>query len=171
MIIKFPRNNNGYYDLRVTDRNEKSFIMTVGGNLDLYWIPENYKENRIFEIDKKDKFTYSTFDKLFKDIKKNDDKYSPVIKDNTLTFVSEDWNEDEANILKIEKQEDLFAITFIKNENFEAWTFPHPGCSICFCNSGSRVPKVEYVFMKMFNDLAYSCDDVTVEEPDDEDVM
>jgi len=171
MITKFPRNNNGYYDLRVTDRNDKSFVMTVGGNLDLYWIPENHKETRVFEIDEKDKFTFSMFNKLFKDIKKNDNKYYPVLKDDTVTFVSEDWPEDEANILQIEKQDGIFSIRFIKNENIENWSFPHRGCSICFCNSGSRVPKVESVFMKMFNELAYESDKVSLEEPDDENIM
>ena len=52
MITKQTRDDKGYNDLKITDKNGKSFIMTVGGNLDLYWIPENHKENRVFEIDK-----------------------------------------------------------------------------------------------------------------------
>ena len=50
MITKRPRNNaEGYYDLKITDKNKKSFIMTVGGNFDLYWLPENHKETRLWE--------------------------------------------------------------------------------------------------------------------------
>ena len=88
---------------------------------------------------------------------KNDDKYRPVLNDDTITFISEDWHEDEANILNIIKTEDGFIVKFIKNENKQSWSYPHIGCAICFCNSGSRVPKVESLFMRMFNYLAYEC--------------
>jgi len=156
MITKQPRNNQeGYYDLRITDKNGYSFIMTVGGNFDLYWLPENHKENRIFEIDKSDKITYSVFNQLFNAVAKQDDKYRPVLKDNTITFVSEEWPEEEANVLNIIKRENSFTIKFVKNEDKGNWTYPHIGCTICFCNSGSRVPNVEQVFMQMFNHLAY----------------
>lgn len=156
MIIKQPRNNaEGKYDLKITDKNGNSFFMTVGGNFDLYWLPENHKENRVFEIDKSDKIAYSVFNQLFNAVKKQDDKYLPVLKDNKITFVSEDWPEEEANVLNIIKEEESFTIKFIKNEDKENWSYPHMGCTICFCNSGSRVPKVEQVFMQMFNYLAY----------------
>ena len=47
MITKKPRHEQeGYCDLTVTDKDGKSFVMTVGGNLDLYWLPENYKKDR-----------------------------------------------------------------------------------------------------------------------------
>ena len=59
MITKKPRHENeGYYDLTVTDKDDKSFTMTVGGNLDLYWFPENYKKNKVFNISKEDEFTF-----------------------------------------------------------------------------------------------------------------
>ncbi len=156
MITKQPRNNQeGYYDVKITDKNGKSFIMTVGGNLDLYWLPENYKENRIFEIDKNDKITYSIFNQLFNAVRKQDDKYHSVLQDDTITFISEDWPEEEANVLNIIKDEETFTIKFIKDEDKESWSYPHMDCTICFCNSGSRVPKVEQVFMQMFNYLAF----------------
>ena len=164
MIVKKPRNNEGYYDLVLTDRNNKSFTMTVGGNFDLYWIPENHRDNRVFEIDKSDKLTFTVFSQLFDAVKKVDDRYNPILNDNTIIFISEDWHEDEANILKIVKSKDLFTIHFIENTNEKAWSFPHRDCIICFCNSGSRVPKVESLFMQMFNYLAYSCDLIKCEE-------
>ena len=166
MITKTPRNNEGYYDLKVTDKNNKSFIMTVGGNLDLYWIPENHKETTTFEIDKNDKLTFNIFNQLFDAVKKNDGQYNPVLQGNKITYISEDWPEEEANKLSIEKNDDNFIINFIKNENKEAWSLPHRGCNICFCNSGSRVPKIEALFMRMFNYLAYESELIQCENSD-----
>lgn len=158
MITKQPRNNEGYYDLKVTDKNGNAFIMTVGGNLDLYWVPQNYRKCVNFEIIKDDKMTYSVFEQLFDAVKKRDEEYYPVMKGNKITWISEDWPEDEANTLNIIKQKNSFAINFIQNKNREAWTAPHRGCTICFCNSGSRTPRVENLFMRMFNYLAYECE-------------
>lgn len=164
MITKLPSNNQeGKYDLKVTDKNDKSFTMTIGGNFDLYWMPENHKECRTYEISKDDDFAYKIFSRLFDGVKRNDDKYRPVLKDNAITFVSEDWNESEANILIIKKQENSFIIDFVKNENKEAWSYPHMDCVICFCNSGSRVPMVEQIFMQMFNYLAYESKSIKCE--------
>ena len=75
--------------------------------------------------------------------------------------------EDEANILNIIESEDNYTIKFIKNEDKESWSYPHIGCAICFCNSGSRIPRVEQLFMRMFNYLAYECElvECEVDEP------
>ena len=170
MITKKPRNGEeGYYDLTVTDKDGKSFVMTVGGNLDLYWLPENYKKDRTFDIDKNDELTYSIFEQLFDAVEKRDDKERPVLNGNTITYISEDWPEEEANKLKIIREEDMFQIQFVKNEDMESWSYPHIGCTICFCNSGSRVPRVEGLFMRMFNYLAYECD--MIECVQDDNVM
>ncbi len=172
MITKKPRNNkNGYFDLTVTDKNGKSFIMTVGGNLDLYWLPENHTKNRTFSIDRDDEFTFEIFEQLFGAVEKKDSKYNPVMKDNKLTYISEDWPEEEANRLVISKLDDSFEIDFVKNEAEDSWSFPHIGCTICFCNNGSRVPEVEGVFMRMFNYLAYECNQVKCEALEDESIM
>ena len=171
MITKQLRNNKeGYYDVKITDKNGKSFIMTVGGNLDLYWLPEKHKENKIFEIDKSDKIPYGVFNQLFNAVGKNDDKYCPVLQGNTISYISEDWPEEEANVLNIIKNEGTFTIKFIKNEDKESWSYPHMGCTICFCNSGSRVPKVEQVFMQMFNYLAYESKLIKCEPLEDEQI-
>ena len=55
MIKKAPRDEKGYYDLIFTDKNGREIFMTVGGNGDLFWIPKNHKQNRVFEFDKSDK--------------------------------------------------------------------------------------------------------------------
>lgn len=169
MITKLPSDNleDDYY-LKVTDKNNESFTMTVGGNFDLYWMPENYKGCSTFEITKNDDYTFKIFSRLFANVERNDDKYRPVLNDNTITFVSEDWNESEANVLKIKKQEDSFIIDFVKNENKDAWSCPHMGCVICFCNSGSRVPEVEQIFMQMFNFLAYESKSIKCKSAEDE---
>ena len=170
MITKKPRHEQeGYYDLTVTDKDGKSFVMTVGGNLDLYWLPENYKKDRTFGIDKNDELTYAIFEQLFDAVEKRDDKERPVLNGNTITYISEDWPEEEANKLKIIREEDMFQIQFVKNEDMESWSYPHIGCTICFCNSGSRVPRVEGLFMRMFNYLAYECD--MIECVQDDNVM
>lgn len=159
MITRHPRPGyKDYYDIKVTDKHGKEFKMTVGGNFDLYWLPKNHRENRVFEIDKHDELTFSVFEKLFSAVKKKDSAYNPVVKGNTITFISEDRHEDEANVLNIIKGKDEFIVKFIENENTDCWTTPHRGCTICFCNSGSRVPEVESLFMRMFHYLAYQCD-------------
>ena len=156
MIVKFPRDESGkYYNVKITDKHNNSFIMLVGGNLDLYWVPEDHKKNLVFEFDESDKRTYNLFNQLFNAIKQNDDHYRPVLKDNKITYISEEWTEEESNTLNIIKEKNSFIIKFNKNQNQNAWTFPHRGCALCFCNSGSRVPKVESIFMSLFNYLAY----------------
>ena len=165
MITKILRDEKEKtYDLKVTDKNNHSFIMTVAGNHDLYWLPENHKKNREFTIEKNDEIVFSIFEQLFNAVEKKDDKYRPVLKDNVITFLSEDWPDDECNTLEILKLKDSFEIKFIKNENEDKWTSPHLGCSICFCNSGSRVPRVENLFMRMFTYLAYQCNLIPLEE-------
>ena len=160
MITKVKRNEDSdiLVDLVVTDKNNNSFIMTVGGNQDLYWIPQNYKQVKSFYIDKNDTFLFNIFTKLFKLIKQSDSdglSYPKTLNGNTFTFISEDFPEDEAHKLEIIKKENEFIINFIKNENTGIYTMFRRGCPICFCNSGSRLPKVEQLFMIMFNELAY----------------
>lgn len=156
MITKQPKNNNDEdYEVKVTDKNGKSFIMTIGENYDLYWYPEYKSKTRSYEIDKNDTIAFCIFNQLFDDIKINDDKYRPVLNGNQITFVSEDYHEDEANVLNIIKNDNYIAIEFLNNQNVKKWSCPHIGSSICFCNSGSRVPEVEQIFLKMFRFLAY----------------
>lgn len=163
MITKYPRpNEEGQYNLRVTDAGGKSYVMQLAGNLDLYWIPEKCREDNItFTILKTDELLYKAFDELFKDIEKYDDKYEPSLIGNTFTFISEDRPEEYANRLKIVKEDDRFNINFIKNQD-AIGGFTCRGCAIHFCNSGSRVPRIETLFMKMFTDFAYYNQDIAI---------
>ena len=104
------------------------------------------------------------FDNLFEVIRERDDLKNPLLVGNEFNFISEDFHEDEANRLKITQTEDEFVIDFVRNEDRENWTLPHMGCNICFCNSGSRVPEIERLFMQMFIDLASYESEVQVEK-------
>ena len=59
-------------------------------------------------------------------------------------------------------------VMFDMNEDKESWSYPHMCCTICFCNSGSRVPKIEQIFMQMFNYLAYESKLIKCEPLEDE---
>ena len=165
MITKVKRNEDSdiLVDLILSDKFNNEFIMTVGGNGDLYWVPKNYKQVKSFYIDKTDKFTYNIFNKLFELIKAKDSdgfKYPKTVNGNTFTFISEDFHEDEAHRLEIVKEKNQFVINFIKNENLGIFGGFRRGCVICFCNSGSRVPEIEQQFMLMFNKLAYYTEEI-----------
>ena len=58
MIKKIKRSDDvcdqGKYNLKVIDRDGNSFTIMVGGNLDLYWVPDDYKSVNTFYIDKSD---------------------------------------------------------------------------------------------------------------------
>jgi len=164
MFSKIKRNKDDEYDVKVTDKNGNFFVMTVAGNLDLYWIPQD-RHCSSFEIDSADELTFSVFNQLFDAIQKVDDKYRPTLSDDTITFISEDRHEDYANILRISRGLTKVNIEFINNPTRDEWEWGHRDNTICFCNSGSRVPKVEHVFMVMFNKLAYECD--WIEHEDD----
>ena len=166
-MIRKVRKNNDCYDVRITDKNKNTFIMTMGGNLDLYWLPEDHRKNTTFIIDKTDKLALIMFDRLF-DAINTLKKPSSVLVDDTLTFVSEDRNQDEANTLTITKKDKSYIINFNENENKKAWTTPHRDCTICFCNNGSNVPDVEYVFMQMYKFLANYYTIVPCDDPSDE---
>ena len=162
MIVKVPRSSNfedktdnGRYNLRVIDSNGNSFVMMAGGNGDLYWVPDNYKKNKTFVIEKSDEFVYDIFDKLFVDIQTSDD-----MRGNEFDFISDDAPEDEANLLKITRDDESFMVDFIKQEVLSPWSTPSRGCSIRFCNEGSRVPRIVSLFMKTFSELAYYNNDI-----------
>lgn len=166
MIVKVPRSSNfedksdiGKYNLRVMDKNGNSFVMMVGGNGDLYWVPNNYKKNKTFIIEKSDEFVYDIFDKLFVDMQTSEDK-NHAMQGNEFNFISDDAPEDEANTLKIRRDDNAFVVDFIKQEIVSPWSTPSRGCSIRFCNAGSRQPKIVSLFMRMFSELAYYNNDI-----------
>ncbi len=165
MIEKFEQ-RGGINGLKITDKNGNSFSMLIGGNTDLYWVPDDYGKVRNFFIEKSDKFLFDKLTKLLVDIKKVDNGICPSLIENSFTFVSEEFVEEESNKLQIIKEDEQFVIKFIKNENISPFSFASfvKGCPICFCNSGSKVPEIEILFMKMFNELAYQNEKVAFAE-------
>ena len=161
MVEKIRRetNKSDTYNIIVSDKLGNKFTMFMGGNGDLYWLPEN-KQNTTFYIDNTDILLFRGLTKLFKLIQERDSKYNPTLKNNVFTFISEDRPEDEANILKITKGSEEFIIEFIKTELKDNFSIPKRWHTICFCNSGSRVPQIEQLFQMMFIELAYKVKDV-----------
>lgn len=163
MIYKKERYGyKGHFDLYITDKNNNTFRMTVAGNQDLYWMPEDYKITN-FCIDKSDEFLYEIFEYLFWQLERNDNEFYPSIQDNVFTFASEDRPLDDADMLQIEKKENEFEIRFLKNKS-DSIMFKSKFCNICFCNSGSRVPKLEQQVMILFNELAYYTPEMPLEK-------
>lgn len=159
MITKQCRNTDSpnLFNLEVTDKLNNMFIMTVGGNGDLYWLPKAREFPATYYIDISDKLMYNMLTDIFKNARLKDNKYNPSLINDAFTFISEDFHEDEANKLQIIKDKDCFKITFIKTEPIDSFSFKRysRGCPICFCNSGSRVPEIEQLFMIAFIELAY----------------
>ena len=164
MIYRIPRaDSNDAYDLKLIDKNGNSFVMHFAGNMDLYWVVDDHRKCMNFYVDKNDEFLYSVFEKLFEDIKKNDTGYKKSVEGNVFSFISEDYHEDDANMLQIEKKEGEFEIRFAKNFSPNLPLISKM-CQICFCNSGSRVPNIERQFMLMFIDLSRYNDAVEIEK-------
>ena len=174
MITKVPREDihiRQAFNLNVADKNGNRFTMLVGGNGDLYGVPENHKKVSTFFIDQSDPLFFNILTELFEIIEKRDNPYHPSLIDNKFTFISEDAHEDEAHRLEITNTDSEFKIDFIKNNNPDAWSYPKLGCPICFCNSGSRVPRIEQLFMYMFNQLAYYDPRIEIEGDNNESVQ
>ena len=171
MITKHIRpgqSGNPYYkdgtlmDLHIVDRNGQGFLMTVGGNLDMYWIPDKIEGRDrhdtspiTYEFDKSDELLFDTFNDIFSAIERVDNPQSPSIRDGVFSFISEDYPEEDANILKMRRDRDKICIDFVQTAGESPWGKFKSNSNICFCNSGSRVPRIEQIFMLKFNELAY----------------
>lgn len=146
--------------LKITDKNNKSFIMEIGGNSDMYWIPENDLPNDeasgkiSFEFERDDEF-FDYLSDIFSKIKKKDNPYVPTLTGNAFTHASEDTFEEEANVLQIIQQNDKFVVDFYKQEALSMFSMMKRGFSICFCNSGSRHQDIEQIFKLKFLEVAY----------------
>ena len=153
-MIRKDKNMWGHSVFKVTDKLSNAFEIFEGGNLDLYWVADCKGNQTSFIIDESNKEMFRLFKILFKLVRENDCEYSPRLIGNEFTWISED--RPEANVLKIVQNEANFEITFLKNENNFYKT-----CAICFCNSGSKFPRVEQLFMEMY---IYLCNKENIEE-------
>lgn len=151
MIKVHKEKNYGGYRFDITIDN-KTFTIEFLGNLDLYWY--TYFENdddftKEFLITKENFVLYSLFLKLYSDIENFDMHTNNIeyIKNNCITFQSDEEEYNQSNILKIHKNEENFTVIFDKtNSKME---FNRLG-SIRIRNSGSQYGYLNIPFMKMY---------------------
>ena len=167
------------FGLNITlEENNKQFIISFLGNLDLYWIIKTKeKDNKhSFVITKENYDLYRTFDELYSDIENInifdkdsfeteetdiEDEYSNYKelfnKENkTITWYSDETAHEVANVLKIKKQDNIFKIEFYTQPHIYGYDrdFNSPNyIPIRFRNSGSRYYPFNVVFMRMYNKL------------------
>lgn len=177
-IKKMHINEMETYDVSICNENKVLQIL-FGGNLDLAWnIYDKNKHSTVkinsieeIEITKENYFIYSLFEKLFNDIKncnisqdftglqsnlaerknglKTKDVYKKLFHNDYIEWYSDGSCEEEANIVKINKVNEKFVISFKKrNEDISL-----SGYQVCFSNSGSKYAPFNVIFMRMYNEL------------------
>ena len=165
--IQRIKDESGYDQYKIKTDNG-FFRIIFGGNLDLYWTcyDKEDKDSEIqeFLITKENYFLYELFDELYESIKnnkiyygENKEKYfegyvDNLFKDGKIDWYSDDFYEEIASRLLIEKVEDTFKITFLKSK--KEWDGIFKTYSIRFRNSGSRYEPFNICFMKMYNKLS-----------------
>lgn len=157
------------YDLEIII-GDKVLKFIFGGNGDL--CISLLAEDNTFQITKENSEIYRQFDKLYNSIKncqivndmgpntdmnffsinkisnnlKKSQIYKELFTDNIINYHSDNQVYEEATILKITKQEDIYMVEFIPNEED---FFP----SIEITNSGSRYGLLHMPFMNLYNGL------------------
>lgn len=172
---------NNYIDERnyktfILKRDDnKEFIISFQGNLDLYFSLNNFNNEPYFIIDKSNYIIYELFDKLYNDIKnckifddteldkgyKKRYEYKKLVNNNIITWKSDDYPEEIAPDFNIIKEKNYYLITFNKrkdNKNsdyFEYYIEPQLNnwISVRIRNSGSSYHPFNIIFMKLYNSL------------------
>lgn len=147
--------NTSKYDISIEDSLGNDFIMFFGGNLDLYWIAQNYKTR--FVIDKQDIDLYKIFDSLYLNLKEIDSldenrlfcTSNKNFDGNQFFWYSEDAPIENANKLIITPEENSYIINFENNE----YQYKPRRTNIRFTTSGSRNHLVVNEFIKLRNYL------------------
>jgi hypothetical protein len=162
--VNRTQNAHGYDVFKITtDRGE--FEISFENNLDLYWRfinKENMlesKEKQELIITKENCFIYELFYKLYEGIKRNrvyynyeennykEEKVNNLYRDGKIEWLSDDFYDEIASKLTIEKEDETFKVTFYKSKDLFK-TF-----SIRFSNSGSRYNPFQINFMTMYQEL------------------
>lgn len=164
-----------YYSFHIK-LDDGTFNILFAGNLDLYWdYPCKYKElkntdKKEFIISEKDGYIYELIDELYENIinydvfsddleynedlkkrMKESDESNPrkLCQDSVIDWHSDDYDFEETARLLIEKDGNLYKITFVKG----IIEYERPTFAIRICNSGTRYPYFNNCFMKMYNKL------------------
>ena len=160
-ITKY-KDEMGYYEY-IIKTDEGKFKMLFGGNLDLYWTCNETIDDsdQIFYITKENYFLYRLFDELYENIKNNKIYYdkenyikgdnTELFKDGKIDWYSDEFYEEIASRLVIEKENEKFKITFIKSKKDYEGLFRT--YAVRFRNSGSRYKPFNASFMYMYNSL------------------
>ena len=170
MIILRKEENWYGYDNVIVETDEGMFEILYSGNDDLYFslmyvgqrldIPDSYS----FSITKDNEYLYNSFEKLYNSIRNNkpfsnsrldDINRNMIVHDNKLfkngriEWHSDDFSYDEASILTIYKEKDIFKVEFKLSDKRNLFS---THC-IRICNSGSRYYPYNVPFMNLYNEL------------------
>ena len=153
MIILRKEENWYGYDNVIVETDEGMFEILYSGNDDLYFslmyvgqrldIPDSYS----FSITKDNEYLYNSFEKLYNSIRNNkpfsnsrldDINRNMIVHDNKLfkngriEWHSDDFSYDEASILTIYKEKDIFKVEFKFEKLFSKYIFSDKRTSIFF---------------------------------------
>ena len=180
--VEKRKNGHGYDVFRIiTDNGD--FEISFENNLDLYWrfinkkniLESEYKQELI--ITKENYFVYELFYKLFEGISKNrvyynyekndyfEEKINNVYKDGKIEWLSDDFYDEIASKFVIEKQEEVFKLTFYKSKR--EYDGIMKTFSVRLRNSGSRYEPFQSNFMTMYRELKtydINCHQIHIEE-------
>ena len=137
--------------------NNDAININYYGNNDLYFTPESddLKDSYHFEIDAlNDNDLYNLFNSLFYNIENEIKKFKiigeyPLIKNNTIKWVSDDDPYNIASKMIISKEEDKILIDFKDGKNI----YGDETKTVRVCTDGSRYGYLFVPFMKLYNDL------------------
>lgn len=166
--ISFQDNLNlcwkNLYQGSIIEQPESKFFTITKENYYLYLLFEelytDVKDCNVFRIDEFDVFGC----KNVKDVKKlhlekaklnnnlkKQEQYNPerLFHDGIIEWHCDNFPYQEASVVKIKKEEDIFIVDFQKSKNIDR----HLTYSVRFRNSGSRYDPFNFIFMRMYNKL------------------
>ena len=158
--LKVIKNEDEYSDITLTYGDGTSLDIWFARNLDLYFALSG--KGNTFIIDESNTFVYDAFDKFYtnlincnlpyenidKELIKKYTNYEKLVKDNKITWVSDDDTKEDASVLIIEKVNNSFVLTFQKGKkDIDRYI------SVRICNSGSYYKPFNVNFMYLFHEL------------------
>lgn len=142
--------NRDEYELSISNEKNDKFIMHYAAG-DLYWTMFDYHSDNEFCISKEDKTLYTKLEELFNIIRINDNLSGNLLIGNCFEWVSEAYGlKEDANRLKIIREEDKFTISFFQNS--DRLFGRRDICAICFCLSGSNYQDIANAFSIMLHE-------------------
>ena len=167
-MVKVLKYDNEFgHQVKLDFNGDKSLEIMYGGNLDLYFIPNFYKSKKdhIFEINKlDDPDLYNIFNNLFRKVteykaidnkvdntfKKQDKlRTHPLVKDEMITWISDDDPEDIASQVTIFKQGDKICLFFQEGKHQNGFKTN----AIRISTDGSRYGHFFIPFMELYSDI------------------